>query len=431
MANVTQGLFGFDPSQVAQQRDDQLQAQAVQHASMSPVQAARVAMFRAGSQLGGAGASLMGVKDPELEAQSLMRQTASTLDLNDHKAVRDVANTWLKSGNPTLQNKALQLNDVADKAEQSFNERAKEKATNELNARKAANQAAFSQEYSAAPDADARLAVTRKYADMPELIKLDAAAMDRKEKAEIAKEARAEKAQDRKDAQAALFEQQRFLAGENNKARASASSDARLAAGATKQASADLKATLAQEKINNTNEKSADMDAKAARSAITNVSHADAMIATVKDAKELVRFDTTGNTGALQAKVNPGGDAGLLRNRIGTIKANIGFDALARMRAESPTGGALGQVAVQELEALQASVASLSPLQSDKELNKNLDKVAKHYDGWKKTVVEDQAARDSRRGGQQSINIPGATARNKPTAAANATSTGWGKAVEH
>ena len=42
-----------------------------------------------------------------------------------------------------------------------------------------------------------------------------------------------------------------------------------------------------------------------------------------------------------------------------TVRANIGFDRLQRMREESPTGGALGQVAVQELNALQASLGSL------------------------------------------------------------------------
>lgn len=44
-----------------------------------------------------------------------------------------------------------------------------------------------------------------------------------------------------------------------------------------------------------------------------------------------------------------------------TIQANLGFDALQAMRDASPTGGALGQVAVQELEMLQSTVANLDP----------------------------------------------------------------------
>jgi hypothetical protein len=65
-----------------------------------------------------------------------------------------------------------------------------------------------------------------------------------------------------------------------------------------------------------------------------------------------------------------------------TLKANLGFDRLQQMREASPTGGALGQVAVQELEALQASVGSLEVGQSQSELKRNLDKIDKHYKAW-------------------------------------------------
>lgn len=62
-----------------------------------------------------------------------------------------------------------------------------------------------------------------------------------------------------------------------------------------------------------------------------------------------------------------------------TIKANIGFDRLQRMRDESPTGGALGQVAVQELNALQASLGSLSTAQSAGRLVANLERLEAQY----------------------------------------------------
>jgi len=62
-----------------------------------------------------------------------------------------------------------------------------------------------------------------------------------------------------------------------------------------------------------------------------------------------------------------------------TIKANIGFDRLQRMRDESPTGGALGQVAVQELEALQSSLGSLDTSLDDEELIKNLNRLEEQY----------------------------------------------------
>lgn len=68
-----------------------------------------------------------------------------------------------------------------------------------------------------------------------------------------------------------------------------------------------------------------------------------------------------------------------LASDLQTIKANIGFDKLQEMRELSPTGGALGQVAIQELEALQNSIASLDQKLSPDRLKSNLRKVEFHY----------------------------------------------------
>ena len=62
-----------------------------------------------------------------------------------------------------------------------------------------------------------------------------------------------------------------------------------------------------------------------------------------------------------------------------TIKASIGFDRLQRMREESPTGGALGQVAVQELEALQATLGSLDNSQTNEQFVGNLERLEAQY----------------------------------------------------
>lgn len=62
-----------------------------------------------------------------------------------------------------------------------------------------------------------------------------------------------------------------------------------------------------------------------------------------------------------------------------TIKANIGFDRLQRMREESPTGGALGQVAVQELEALQSTLGSLDNSQTNAQFVGNLERLEAQY----------------------------------------------------
>jgi hypothetical protein len=46
----------------------------------------------------------------------------------------------------------------------------------------------------------------------------------------------------------------------------------------------------------------------------------------------------------------------------------------------------LGQVAVQELVALQSTVASLDQAQSPKQLRDALDKIESHYTKWRATV---------------------------------------------
>lgn len=62
-----------------------------------------------------------------------------------------------------------------------------------------------------------------------------------------------------------------------------------------------------------------------------------------------------------------------------TIKANIGFDRLQRMRDESSTGGALGQVAVQELEALQSTLGNLDNSQTNEQFVGNMERLEAQY----------------------------------------------------
>lgn len=62
------------------------------------------------------------------------------------------------------------------------------------------------------------------------------------------------------------------------------------------------------------------------------------------------------------------------------IKSNIGFDKLQKMRDESPTGGALGQVAILELLALQNSIAPLEPKIGDKEMLSSLKRIKSTYE---------------------------------------------------
>jgi hypothetical protein len=95
----------------------------------------------------------------------------------------------------------------------------------------------------------------------------------------------------------------------------------------------------------------------------------------IKEAKELAAgMTTTGLLGVATGTI-AGTPAYDLAQKIETILANVGFDRLQQMREESPTGGALGQVAVQELVSLQNSIANLKQGQSQEQFLGNLDRV--------------------------------------------------------
>lgn len=87
----------------------------------------------------------------------------------------------------------------------------------------------------------------------------------------------------------------------------------------------------------------------------------------------------------------PETDARELRNMLDTVRANVGFDKLQRMRDASPTGGALGQVSEMENRLLQATSGALDPAQSN-QLRENLTTIKELY---KRVLDEKQAAFES------------------------------------
>jgi hypothetical protein len=114
------------------------------------------------------------------------------------------------------------------------------------------------------------------------------------------------------------------------------------------------------------------------------LAQSESVLKEITDAKKLVGWTTAGVGGTL-ANV-PATSARDLAAKLQTIKANLGFDRLQQMRDQSPTGGALGQVAVQELASLQATVASLDQMQSPAQLAAALEKVENHYRNWQNAV---------------------------------------------
>lgn len=96
--------------------------------------------------------------------------------------------------------------------------------------------------------------------------------------------------------------------------------------------------------------------------------------ATIAKAKNLLSEWST-SFGASLANV-PSTEAKRLSNLLDTIKANVGFSELQSMRAESPTGGALGQVSEMENKLLQSVLGSLDQAGDMNDLAAVLDQIS-------------------------------------------------------
>jgi hypothetical protein len=115
------------------------------------------------------------------------------------------------------------------------------------------------------------------------------------------------------------------------------------------------------------------------------LSRANLVIDKVEKALDQTGILTTGVLGAMSG-ITPGMPAYNYQKTLDTIIGNIGFQELQAMREASPTGGALGQVAVKELEMLQSVLSSLDRGQSRAQQTENLQAVGSHFENWKNTV---------------------------------------------
>jgi len=123
---------------------------------------------------------------------------------------------------------------------------------------------------------------------------------------------------------------------------------------------------------------------------MSQLASTDTVISTIDKAIAEARFLTTGKAGAIIGATDIGkaGTGRLdLETYINTIQANLGFDELQKMRDNSPTGGALGQVAVRELEMLQSTIASLNPDLDSDVLKEQLREVQRHYENYKNLLL--------------------------------------------
>lgn len=123
------------------------------------------------------------------------------------------------------------------------------------------------------------------------------------------------------------------------------------------------------------------------------------VLGAIDQAMPQISGGTTGLFGQMTRGIG-GTDAYNLREAIEPIVANLGFESLAEMRRNSETGGALGQVAVREIELLQRTVRSLDTAQSQQQLRTNMLEVRRQV---ARTLQAVRAAQQEMQGSGETV----------------------------
>jgi hypothetical protein len=147
---------------------------------------------------------------------------------------------------------------------------------------------------------------------------------------------------------------------------------------------AQIDATKARTQV--LKDKAASTERKVRQLTNTVTTRADFLIGQLDLAEKRVSPTTTGLIGSQLRKI-PNTDAYDLNRLVDTIKAGIGFSELQQMRIESPTGGALGQVAIKELDMLQATLGNLDTAQSPEEVKRVTKQIKLHLKNIKDTAA--------------------------------------------
>lgn len=381
-----------------------LEQKAAQFAQMSPDQQLGMMAYKAGSGVGTGLAGAFGVQtqDPTIQRATKLRELAGQYNTNTANGLRQMADA-LRTTDPEM---ALQLSQKAAamdlegaKLQSQEAQAGKYLAEQGKILRGEAKDEQLRSELAALPpDADDKAveAVVRKYGKPDDIFKT----LERKSTAEANRIAKAEL--EREKAETAAIEKQRDREFKQQLA---------ALAQANRSAVTGVQQQIAQQRLDDLKDKAAEKQDKKEASKQFAINHANKVVEDVSAAKSLVSGTTAGLVGKGTSFI-PGTDSYNLNQRLLTIKANLGFDRLQQMREASPTGGALGQVAVQELQALQATVGSLELGQSKAELQKNLDKIELHYNNWLSTVGGKPAMKPT---------TPAAS----PAAPTNAATAGW------
>lgn len=156
---------------------------------------------------------------------------------------------------------------------------------------------------------------------------------------------------------------------------------------AAPKAAADARAAAAAAEL-----KEIELQAERAKKGKSGAAAADALMRVITqidniaaDASDNGGWGETGFTGA-RLRGWEGSAAYDLGQKLKTIDANLAFNELQKMRDNSPTGGALGQVTERELDLLRSTVANLDPNQSQEEFISALLTARQSYDAMLRAV---------------------------------------------
>ena len=377
MATLPQGLFGGmgTPEEMQRQLTEQ---KALQFANMTPQQQTSYNIYKNTGNLGRglAGAFGVDVQDPAIKRATMLRQMASQFDTNSVEGLKQMAQA-LQSTDPELGFQVMQRAQAMELAQAKTLTQEAQAAKSLAEQGKILRGEAKDEQLRAElaslpPEADDKAveSIVRKYGKPDDIFKT----LERRSTAEANRIAKAEL--EREKAEQRELEKQRDRDFKQQMVAMTA---------AAKSSMTGVQRELAEQRLADLKSKQTDKEEKKEAAKQFAINHANKVVEDVTAAKSLVSGTTSGLVGKGSSFV-PGTDAYNLNQRLLTIKANLGFDRLQQMRDASPTGGALGQVAVQELQALQATVGSLELGQTKQELQKNLDKIELHYNNWLSTV---------------------------------------------
>lgn len=381
---ATQGLFnllGPTPEEVRAQYEAGLSLTPAQMGQQSLLQQVASTIAGGGAGLGyGLGRMMGGAAPGETEAvaqQEVLRQ-AQQSGLSGSALYKRLAQT---TADPR---RALAFGQMAAEMEreEKLQEMQMEKA--EFDIGTVRGQKRLRDELAKLPEkatAEDVLSVSRRFGSPDQVISFAQKQIQAQASARAKAELEADKARERAELQRERLEAQAQRTRETNELRAQLA-QAQLE---SRQATTALQQQLAQQRIDDLKAKADERqrEQKQEERALKVkqqllVGQTQKMITRLGEAKDVVGTFSTGVQGLALSLIG-GTPANTLANRLATIKANVGFDRLQAMREASPTGGALGQVAVQELFSLQAAEGSLDQNQSPEELTKNLNAIEQHY----------------------------------------------------